>query len=126
MPCVVQLGSSAGVTVVLDCGGADADVDPELLKHLTIISPNESELANLTGTALPRGHHLPQHAVTAIPDVCLASVALTGISLHQFCFSFACDSITTCAQYVGAICCHTKQWPGSYCHHSRCLLSTGS
>ena len=50
MPCVLQLGSSAGVTVVLDCGGADADVDPELLKHLTIISPNESELANLTGT----------------------------------------------------------------------------
>lgn len=45
----VQLGSSAGVTVVLDCGGADADMNPELLKHLTIISPNESELANLTG-----------------------------------------------------------------------------
>ena len=39
---------------MLDCGGADADVDPELLKHLTMISPNESELANLTGTALPR------------------------------------------------------------------------
>lgn len=46
---VAKLGSSAGVTVVLDCGGADADVDPDLLKHLTIISPNESELANLTG-----------------------------------------------------------------------------
>ncbi|DBA87623.1 TPA: hypothetical protein ACH3X1_004639 [Trebouxia sp. C0004] len=45
---VAKLGSSAGVTVVLDCGGADSDVDPELLKHLTIISPNESELANLT------------------------------------------------------------------------------
>ncbi len=49
----MQLGSAAGVTVVLDCGGADADVDPELLKHLTIISPNESELANLTGTHYP-------------------------------------------------------------------------
>ena len=47
---LLQLGSAAGVTVVLDCGGADADVDPELLKHLTIISPNESELANLTGS----------------------------------------------------------------------------
>lgn len=53
---LVQLGSSAGVTVVLDCGGADADVDPDLLKHLTIISPNESELANLTGVALPSTH----------------------------------------------------------------------
>lgn len=49
---LLQLGASAGVTVVLDCGGADADVDPELLKHLTIISPNESELANLTGVAV--------------------------------------------------------------------------
>ena len=49
---LLQLGSSAGVTVLLDCGGADADVDPELLKHLTIISPNESELANLTGVAV--------------------------------------------------------------------------
>ena len=39
---VMQLGSAAGVTIVLDCGGADADVDPELLKHLTIISPNEA------------------------------------------------------------------------------------
>ena len=48
---LMQLGASAGVTVVLDCGGADVDVDPELLKHLTIISPNESELANLTGMA---------------------------------------------------------------------------
>lgn len=39
--------------MVLDCGGADADVNPELLKHLTIISPNESELANLTGEGNP-------------------------------------------------------------------------
>lgn len=45
----MQLGQSAGVTVVLDCGGAEADISPDLLKHLTIISPNESELANLTG-----------------------------------------------------------------------------
>ena len=50
------MGSAAGVTVVLDCGGADADVDPELLKHLTITSPNESQLANLTGAL---------HAITA-------------------------------------------------------------
>ena len=64
MPRLVQLGSSAGVTVVLDCGGADADVDPELLKHLTIISPNESELANLTGATLPRLHHPHPQSLT--------------------------------------------------------------
>ena len=40
--------------MVLDCGGADTDVDPELLKHLTMISPNESELANLTGSGILR------------------------------------------------------------------------
>ena len=57
----LQLGSSAGVTVVLDCGGADADVDPQLLKHLTVISPNESELANLTG----------QHSLCDIPSCAL-------------------------------------------------------
>lgn len=44
-----QIGQAAGVTVVLDCGGAEADISPDLLQHLTIISPNESELANLTG-----------------------------------------------------------------------------
>ncbi len=71
MPRLVQLGSSAGVTVVLDCGGADADVDPELLKHLTIISPNESELANLTGATLLR--------------------------VHKFCSSSAYDNIATFA-----------------------------
>lgn len=52
----MQIGQSAGVTVLLDCGGAEADISPELLQHLTIISPNESELANLTGKhAVPIG-----------------------------------------------------------------------
>lgn len=88
---------------MLDCGGADADVDPELLKHLTIISPNESELANLTGTAPPR-NHLPQHMIIAISDVRLASVALSGVHLQNFCPSSACNSIlifsTTLVQYA--------------------------
>ena len=56
----MQLGQSAGVTVVLDCGGAEASISPDLLKHLTIISPNESELANLTGKPLPVLQWIPR------------------------------------------------------------------
>ncbi|KAI7746383.1 hypothetical protein M8C21_011909 [Ambrosia artemisiifolia] len=40
---------SAGVPVILDAGGMDAPIPVELLKHVDILSPNESELARLTG-----------------------------------------------------------------------------
>lgn len=35
--------------MILDAGGMDAPVPVELLKHVDIFSPNESELARLTG-----------------------------------------------------------------------------
>ncbi len=35
-----------------------------------------------------------------LPDVDLASVALTEIALHKFCFSSACDSVTTFASML--------------------------
>jgi ribokinase len=44
---------AAGVPVLLDAGGVDAPLSPELLQHLTFISPNETELQRLTG--LPTG-----------------------------------------------------------------------
>lgn len=44
---------AAGVPVVLDAGGADAPLAPELLRRLAVLSPNETELARLTG--LPTG-----------------------------------------------------------------------
>lgn len=40
---------TAGVAVVLDVGGADGEVSPELLALCTCVSPNETELARLTG-----------------------------------------------------------------------------
>lgn len=81
----MQLGSAAGVTVVLDCGGADADVDPELLKHLTIISPNESELANLTGRQPCALHHLVMCISSSTPfdheQVCLNDESQNALKL---------------------------------------------
>jgi sugar/nucleoside kinase (ribokinase family) len=45
----VQVASAARVPVVLDCGGADGPMSEALLQKVSVISPNESELARLTG-----------------------------------------------------------------------------
>jgi ribokinase len=45
----------AGIPVVLDAGGDDGPLPAELLPLLTVVSPNESELARLTG--MPTGTH---------------------------------------------------------------------
>ena len=68
------------MTVVLDCGGADADVDPELLKHLTIISPNESELANLTGVTTAS---LSLCNSLQLSIVCLSKITFEQAESHE-------------------------------------------
>lgn len=45
---VAKAAKSAGVPVILDAGGMDAPMPPELLNVVDIFSPNESELARLT------------------------------------------------------------------------------
>ncbi|THG23461.1 hypothetical protein TEA_020366 [Camellia sinensis var. sinensis] len=45
---VVEAAKNAGVPVILDAGGVDAPIPPELLNFVDILSPNESELARLT------------------------------------------------------------------------------
>ncbi|KAF9672761.1 hypothetical protein SADUNF_Sadunf11G0077900 [Salix dunnii] len=45
---VAKAARSAGVPVILDDGGMDAPMPPELLNEVDIFSPNESELARLT------------------------------------------------------------------------------
>ncbi|KAJ6894224.1 ribokinase [Populus alba x Populus x berolinensis] len=45
---VAKAAKSAGVPVILDAGGMDAPMPPELLNVVDILSPNESELARLT------------------------------------------------------------------------------
>lgn len=46
---VAKAARSAGVPVILDAGGVDAPIPAELLKYVDILSPNETELARLTG-----------------------------------------------------------------------------
>lgn len=40
---------AGGVPVVLDAGGVDAPIAPALMRLVTVLSPNETELARLTG-----------------------------------------------------------------------------
>lgn len=44
-----KLASAAGVPVLMDAGGAEAALDPSFLSTLALLSPNETELARLTG-----------------------------------------------------------------------------
>ncbi|BBM98165.1 ribokinase [Marchantia polymorpha subsp. ruderalis] len=46
---VAKIAKVSNVPVVLDAGGIDSPMPPELLKNVTIFSPNETELARLTG-----------------------------------------------------------------------------
>ncbi len=44
-----RLAHAAGIPVLLDAGGLEGPLDPALLACLAVLSPNESELARLTG-----------------------------------------------------------------------------
>ncbi len=46
---VAAVAHAAGVPVILDAGGADAPLDPAWLAQVAVLSPNETELARLTG-----------------------------------------------------------------------------
>lgn len=46
---VAKIAKSANVPVILDVGGADTPIPEDLLQCVTVLSPNETELARLTG-----------------------------------------------------------------------------
>ncbi|CAM6123005.1 unnamed protein product [Calypogeia fissa] len=46
---VAKIARSANVPVILDAGGMDTPIPDELLKYVTIFSPNETELGRITG-----------------------------------------------------------------------------
>jgi len=50
---VAEVAAAAGVPVVLDAGGREGALDPGLLRRLAVLSPNETELARMTG--MPTG-----------------------------------------------------------------------
>lgn len=51
---VAAIAKEAGVPVLLDCGGVEGPIAPELMQSVTTLSPNETELARLTGQTLLR------------------------------------------------------------------------
>jgi ribokinase len=50
---VAAIAAEAGVPVILDCGGVEGPISSELLQHVSILSPNETELGRLTGAHQP-------------------------------------------------------------------------
>lgn len=44
-----SIAKAAGIPVILDAGGADRPIKPELMECLAILAPNETELARLSG-----------------------------------------------------------------------------
>ncbi|MEK7415767.1 MAG: ribokinase [Planctomycetota bacterium] len=44
-----RAGRSAGIPVILDAGGSNDTLDPRVLPFLSVFSPNEHELAHITG-----------------------------------------------------------------------------
>lgn len=46
---VARIASKASIPVVLDAGGIETPLSPSILPYLEILSPNETELARLTG-----------------------------------------------------------------------------
>lgn len=46
---VAKLAKKAGIPVFMDVGGADTPLSPSIFPHLYLITPNETELARITG-----------------------------------------------------------------------------
>lgn len=46
---VARIAKASGVPVILDAGGIDAELGADLLSNVAVLSPNETELARLTG-----------------------------------------------------------------------------
>lgn len=53
-----KIAKSAGVPVIMDAGGAEGPIPEELLKCLTVLSPNETELARLTDMPTNSGEEI--------------------------------------------------------------------
>ncbi len=64
--------SKRGIPVLMDAGGRDAPIPAELLRLLTVLSPNETELARLAGTP-----------VTSQPEMAAAAQALMRTGVEQ-------------------------------------------
>jgi sugar/nucleoside kinase (ribokinase family) len=87
---VAAMADTAEVPVVLDVGGTDEPVDPAILPHVSLIAPNESELAFISGVpaqAISDGGHIPVAA--SIPGGVSLSGLRAGVAALKAKFSAA-------------------------------------
>jgi hypothetical protein len=70
----LQAARNTGVPVIFDAGGFDAPIPQELLDFVDIFSPNESELARLTGLPTESFEEITQAAVKCHKLVSLSSI----------------------------------------------------
>lgn len=80
----VQIARSANVPVVLDAGGADTPVSQELLKCVTVLRVNESELARLTGMETSNLDQVTTAAMSLNQLVCSTLTVEANACLHVF------------------------------------------
>jgi sugar/nucleoside kinase (ribokinase family) len=84
---ICQAAKSAGVPVIMDAGGMDAPVPGELLRLVDIFSPNETELARLTGLPTESFEQISQAAVQCHKMVrCLNFICLMWFMKISFVF----------------------------------------
>ncbi|KAL6959146.1 ribokinase [Sarracenia purpurea var. burkii] len=118
---VAKVAKTAGVPVILDAGGVDAPIPLELLNLVDILSPNESELARLTGKptesfeqithAVKKCHEMPVVSAPRVLDTTGAgdtytaafAVALVEGKSKKECLRFAAAAASLCVQVKGAI-----------------------
>ncbi len=82
---MAKLAAAAGVPVILDAGGVEGPIDPAILPCLTLLSPNETELARLTGLptdseAQVRRHSLEEGVFDCIPHTAPGNTNSLGSS----------------------------------------------
>jgi ribokinase len=83
----LQAAKSAGVPVIMDAGGLDAPVPGELLTLVDIFSPNETELARLTGMPTETFEQISQTAGKCHKMVrCLHWIYFDEITYVSLCF----------------------------------------
>lgn len=88
--CFCQAAKSAGVPVIMDAGGMDAPVPGELLSLVDIFSPNETELARLTGMPTETFEQISQAAGECHKMVrCLSWISFICFSIFLPCSTIA-------------------------------------
>jgi sugar/nucleoside kinase (ribokinase family) len=100
-----QVAQEAGVPVVLDCGGVEGPIAAELLAATSILSPNESELARLTGMPTDTIEQVPPLSVVPSPSGCHCGPQYH--SLYRLCQQITCtacavrlDTVRACTAFL--------------------------